>query len=336
MGEPRNLLLAFLGLALLAGVLFWPRWGLFIVAFRRLRTTDRTVAEDVLKHLFHHGSDGLATALVLTQRRAERYLAFLESRGLVKREGRMVSLTSLGRTHAVHLVRAHRLWECYLADRTGVEPRDWHELAEQAEHWLTPEATSRLADRMGRPAFDPHGDPIPASDGTLLQVDGGPLTELSAGRTAEIMHIEDEPRTVYEKLLDAGLAPGERLTLIARDAAWVTFVAGGRRSTLSVSDAVNVTVRDRADATPEAEHPTLAELAPGEGGRVIAIASSCRSAQRRRLLDLGLVPGTEVVAEMRSAMGDPVAYRVRGALIALRRQQAEWIMIDRPAAAMGN
>ena len=55
--------------------------------------------------------------------------------------------------------------------------------------------------------------------------------------------------------------------------------------------------------------------------------------QRRRLLDLGVVVGTTIRAEFRSATGDPVAYRIRGALIALRKQQAEWILVE-PAAAV--
>ena len=337
MGDPRTLLTGFVGLVVLGAVLFWPRRGLFFVALTHLRMTDRTVAEDVLKHLFHHGAEGLTTALGVPQRRIDRCLVFLESRGLVKREGQTVALTAQGSAHAVHLVRSHRLWERYLADRTGVEPQEWHELAEQAEHRLTPAETSELAERMGRPAFDPHGDPIPASDGTLPKIDGLPLTELAPGLTAEVTHIEDEPRPVYERLLDAGLAPGIRLTLIARDNTWVTFVAAGRRTTLSAGDAINITVRERAGARPETEHHTLAELPVGEAARVIALAPACRGAQRRRLLDLGLVPGTEVSAEMRSAMGDPIAYRVRGALIALRRNQAEWIMVDRtPAAPSSN
>ena len=61
-----------------------------------------------------------------------------------------------------------------------------------------------------------------------------------------------------------------------------------------------------------------------------AISRACQGAQRRRLLDLGLVRGTPVTRELTSAGGDPVAYRIRGALIALRRTQAAWIRIERP------
>lgn len=70
---------------------------------------------------------------------------------------------------------------------------------------------------------------------------------------------------------------------------------------------------------------TLADLPVGQAGVVITL--HLRGAERRRLLDLGLVPGTVVVAEMRSPLGDPVAYRVRGASVALRRAQAQQIEI---------
>lgn len=73
---------------------------------------------------------------------------------------------------------------------------------------------------------------------------------------------------------------------------------------------------------------TLADLPIGAAGVVIELA--LRGAERRRLLDLGLVPGTVVVAEMRSPLGDPVAYRVRGASVALRREQARQIRIADP------
>ena len=75
---------------------------------------------------------------------------------------------------------------------------------------------------------------------------------------------------------------------------------------------------------------TLASLKPGEGGIVQAL--HCTGMTRRRFLDLGLVPGTEVEAIMVSPNGDPVAYNVRGALLAVRRQDAEKITIQRADA----
>jgi Fe2+ transport system protein FeoA len=74
------------------------------------------------------------------------------------------------------------------------------------------------------------------------------------------------------------------------------------------------------------------DLTLGESGTVVDVSPACQGSQRRRLLDLGVVKGTRITAELVSAAGDPVAYRIRGALIALRREQAGWIRIERQSA----
>ncbi|NNL30398.1 MAG: ferrous iron transport protein A, partial [Gemmatimonadetes bacterium] len=75
---------------------------------------------------------------------------------------------------------------------------------------------------------------------------------------------------------------------------------------------------------------TLVDLEPGESARVVGISPRCKGAQRRRLLDLGVVRGTVIEAAFRSAGGDPIAYRIRGALIALRHEQADWVRVELP------
>ncbi len=65
----------------------------------------------------------------------------------------------------------------------------------------------------------------------------------------------------------------------------------------------------------------------GEKGTVLGISKALRGQQRRRLMDLGIVPGTEVIAEMKGAFGDPTAYKIKGASIALRKKLAERIYL---------
>jgi DtxR family Mn-dependent transcriptional regulator len=60
---------------------------------------------------------------------------------------------------------------------------------------------------------------------------------------------------------------------------------------------------------------------------VLGISKALRGQQRRRLMDLGVVPGTEIIAEMRSASGDPTAYQIKGASIALRKELADRIYL---------
>ncbi len=73
------------------------------------------------------------------------------------------------------------------------------------------------------------------------------------------------------------------------------------------------------------EARTLDQLKPGQTAAVVSLAST--GPNRRRMLDLGILPGTAIEVEMVSPLGDPIAYRVRGAVIALRREQAREINI---------
>jgi DtxR family Mn-dependent transcriptional regulator len=112
----------------------------------------------------------------------------------------------------------------------------------------------------------------------------------------------------------------------------VRFVTISGRRELPPVIAANVTVGMRAEGpAPAAPKTTLAQIAMGGRAHVLGISPLCQGTQRRRLLDLGVVPGTTIGVEMVSASGDPIAYRIRGAMIALRRDQAEWIYVE-PAA----
>ncbi len=73
--------------------------------------------------------------------------------------------------------------------------------------------------------------------------------------------------------------------------------------------------------------PRLTSLLPGQKATVRALDNALQGASRSRLLDLGLTPGTTVAAERSSMFRDPVAYRIRGALVALRREQADLVLI---------
>jgi len=198
------------------------------------------------------------------------------------------------------------------------------------EHALTAEQADQLASRLGHPAWDPHGDPIPTPTGELPEVERVTLAGVQPGRTVEIVHLEDEPREIYDALLADGFGLGSRLDVVERSDRTVRVRARGREWPLAGVVARNVSVRVLSEDETADEHvDTLLDLRPGEVGRVVDISPACQGSQRRRLLDLGVVKGTEIVPELVSAAGDPVAYRIRGALIALRREQADWIRIER-------
>ncbi|NJN77124.1 MAG: hypothetical protein HC803_01360 [Saprospiraceae bacterium] len=74
-----------------------------------------------------------------------------------------LELTEEGKNQATRLVRAHRLWETYLVEKMGLTAEQIHEDAEKYEHILTDEILDEMEEKLGYPAHDPHGSPIPKS-----------------------------------------------------------------------------------------------------------------------------------------------------------------------------
>ena len=320
----------------LIGALLWPRYGI-VACWRRARSLAvRSQREDVLKHLLKSEADGrqptldsIAGALQVTTAQAAELLQALESHGLVTYENGALLLKPDGREMGLHIVRAHRLWESYLAEQTGVAEPEWHQRAERQEHLLTPQQVDALSARLGHPTRDPHGDVIPDAKGDLAGDKGQPLHATAANTPVLFTHIEDEPETIYAQLCAQGLRPGMKAFVIEKSADRIRFWADGNEHVLAPVLANNITVVPLPEFKTEdlTEEQYLSGLRPGEHAKVLGLTSACRGAERRRLLDLGFVAGTPVEVEMVSPAGDPTAYRVRGTVIALRREQAGLIRI---------
>lgn len=326
----------------LTAVVFWPTRGLWARWQKARHLTARVRREDALKHLYHCRAKNrrptltsLAGALHLPLNDTAELINSLQSNELVTLDGEDIQLTPRGQTVALHIIRAHRLWERYLADETGFDEAEWHGRAEEWEHSLTPEQANALASQLGYPTHDPHGDPIPTATGHMVSHGGQPLTKLSTGTAGRIVHIEDEPEIVYAQLVAENLHPGLPVHLIETTPERVHFWANGDEHILAPLLAANITVVAEAEA-PVAEarpstHRYLDQLPVGETAAVVGLSHRCRGAERRRFLDLGILPGTQITAEMRSPGGDPTAYIIRDALIALRQDQAHLIKIETPA-----
>jgi len=340
--DPLRALLVFgLGTALVA-LLAWPRRGLVPRIRRMLLMTERVLLEDALKQLHQVEEAGgsptvetLAGALEVSRGLAVRLVEQLEDQRLARSDGGRLSLTDAGRAYARRMVRTHRLLERYLADRTGLAPAEWHDEAERREHALTEAEAEELSATMGHPRYDPHGDPIPTITGEMPAPRGRSLASFPPGSAVTVVHLEDEPREAFERLLALGLRPGARLRLLEGPSGEVRFRFDGREQALPPVLAAQIAVEPLSEdeALDERALATLADLVPGESARVVRISAACQGLQRRRLLDLGVVPGTLVTAEFTSPGGDPIAFQIRGALIALRRAQARLIQIDRGQVA---
>jgi DtxR family transcriptional regulator, Mn-dependent transcriptional regulator len=328
------LLLVVAGILLLAGGCLLKKRGFAWRPGDRKLRRHRMLLEDTLKRLHDIEYAGesatanqIAQGLGLRLDEAEALLAELGSRELVQSGFDTVSLSPRGRQYAVHLVRAHRLWEAYLAEKTGLDETEWHRRADKLEHQLSPPQLDLLAARIGNPTHDPHGDPIPTAEGQLPAPQGQPLSTGKRGDWVRVIHLEDEPVETYAQIRAQGLHPGMDLRLTEVSKGAVRFESEGREYRLPASAAWGVTVVPQDNPTP-AFSQLLSDLETGEEAVIVAISKGCRSPERRRLMDLGILPGTRIRAELRSPTGDPVAYRVRGTLIGLRSEQARHIGVN--------
>jgi DtxR family Mn-dependent transcriptional regulator len=337
---PIGNLALFAGIISLAVVLFWPSFGFLPRLLRERLVATRVRIEDALKHVYHQQTAGqtatipsVGGALQVSPGRVVELVERMQQAGLVRFTDGRVLLTEHGERYALQVIRAHRLWERYLADETGVDPREWHARAERREHRMTALEADALAERLGDPRFDPHGDPIPTAEGDLPGQESRVirLSELGVDERADVVHIEDEPEVVFAQLMAQGIYLGAELHVRSSDDRRMVLETDGRTVTLAPVVAANVSVlphRSEEGVPPGQPSLTLADLRLGGSAEVVRISPAVRGVERRRLMDLGFVPGTKITLERRSMTGDPAVYRVRGTMIALRRTQAQAIAVS--------
>ena len=307
-----------------------------LARWRRHRAAlGREQAENALKHLLSQASAGHATsfsslqgALRASDRTLMALIERLEREGLIRTDGTEFRLTGEGERVALQVVRAHRLWELYLADELGVPVGQVHAKAERAEHLLSPAEVDRLSAAMGHPETDPHGDPIPGRDGELVAPDQTPLSAWPLATDGRIVHLEDEPPLAYAQLTALGLRLGQVVHIIEASATRLVLSDGENEYVLAPMLAGNVHVAPAA-AVPTSSPGTLrlSELPAGRLGEVVSLDPGLRGFMRRRLLDLGFTPGARIRPDLTTFAGDPRGYRLRGTTIALRREQSDRVLV---------
>lgn len=116
-----------------------------------------------------------------------------------------VTLTPAGRKIALEVIRHHRLIELYLAEALGYEWDKVDAEAEKLEHVISEEFEEKIAALLGDPTTDPHGDPIPARDGTVIEHSRLPLSEIQPGQTVRVTRVRDNDPAFLRYLAELGL-----------------------------------------------------------------------------------------------------------------------------------
>ncbi len=156
-------------------------------------------------------------------------LAELENAGYVYREGDMVLLTDKGETIGRKLVRLHRLTERLLSDVLGMEEEVYEKVACRVEHLIPEELEEAVCTLLGHPRICPHGKPIPPGSCCLagkryVETVVHPLTELGEGEAGRISYIYVENPQVMTRLINLGLRPGRRVTVLKKFPAYIVQV----------------------------------------------------------------------------------------------------------------
>jgi DtxR family transcriptional regulator, Mn-dependent transcriptional regulator len=161
------------------------------------------------------GTAELADRLGVTPGSASAMTRKLAERGLVDVEPyRGVTLTERGRELALEVIRHHRLLELYLHEHLGVPWDRVHDEAERLEHVLSEDLERRIADKLGDPTRDPHGDPIPTVDGRIVEAESQPLQALEPGQSGRFVRVSDSDPAMLRYLSERGIGPGDRVEVL--------------------------------------------------------------------------------------------------------------------------
>jgi len=320
--------------AFILAAIFHPQRGLLKRIKARSVNAQREQVEDALKYLLqqvqsgrHASPEALAGAMSITSADALKLVTRMEAQGLLTSRSGGLQLTSEGERWALQVVRAHRLLERYLADEARLPLEKVHSEAERREHGMTAEQVDELDASLGYPMRDPHGDPIPDRSGQLAMVSGTPLTVWVPDQPGLIVHLEDEPPLAYAQILAQGLRLGQMIRVLEANHERLLLSDGENEFRLAPAVAANVFLSPLPEAMVQEGVMPLSDLPDTMPAEIVALDDACQGFTRRRLLDLGMTPGARIQPEIRNFFGDPRAYRVRGTLIALRREQAAQIWV---------
>jgi len=261
---------------------------------------------------------------------------------VVYRPYRGVSLTPKGERCANRILRRHRLWEVFLVERLGLAQDIVHEAACRLEHATPDIVADRLDVFLGHPRVSPLGQPIPASDYTMPTFLIQPLTTLSIGQKAHIARCNVD-NSAREFLLEHGVHPGAQITVMAVSQNDLLLRVDEECISIerSLAEAIDVEISSgratRRKAPPisksageqqavEVIQMPLSELRVGQRGIIVHVGG--QGPIRRRMVDMGLVAGTDVKVVRKAPLGDPIEFKVKGYSLSLRKNEARNVIVE--------
>lgn len=178
----------------------------YLKAIYKLQETNgEVVATSALAHVM--GVHAPSVTDMLKRMAGKKLVTYQKSKGF--------KLSEKGRKVAVGIIRNHRLWEVFLVDKLGFRWDEVHDLAEQLEHIHSEDLTNKLDKFLGYPKADPHGDPIPDSNGVLPKSKAVLLSSLTVGEQGTFTGVTDHTPAFLNYLDKIGIALGSSLKIIS-------------------------------------------------------------------------------------------------------------------------
>ncbi len=123
-------------------------------------------------------------------------------------------LLDRGQKEAVAIIRNHRLWEVFLLEKLNYSWDEIHDIAEQLEHVKHPELADRLDAFLGHPEYDPHGDPIPKSNGEIPTTVKTLLSEIEIGKSCRVVAVKDTSSVFLQYLEQLSVNIGTKIKVL--------------------------------------------------------------------------------------------------------------------------
>jgi DtxR family transcriptional regulator, Mn-dependent transcriptional regulator len=143
---------------------------------------------------------------------------------------RGVQLTPAGEKIAIEILRHHRLIELYLAEVLGYSWDEIHDEAERLEHHISEKFEAKIAEKLGFPTHDPHGDPIPRPDLTFADEPSlSVLTNVGPNITVMIKRVRSADKDMLTLLSKLGLTPGTKLKILSNQSEGVRVLLSSER-----------------------------------------------------------------------------------------------------------
>lgn len=182
--------------------------------------------ENYLKTIYHLAlitSGGISTNAIAEQLETkassvtDMIKKLSEKKVLIYKKYKGVTLTSFGTKTAANIVRKHRLWEVFLVEKLNFSWDEVHDVAEQLEHIKSAKLINQLDSFLGFPTHDPHGDPIPDSDGNLKTIEKSLLSTLVKNESGICVGVDDSSSEFLQFLDKKGITLGKKITVLEKE-----------------------------------------------------------------------------------------------------------------------